>query len=260
MGKKTLKKRQTVYKMKGCSKKTSKNYLGKRVNTNLNYITKGGDCSIDNLTPLEPLIEPLLNINGSNKTLPNTGPTNLKQPTPFFLNPQTQKGGTCGTCGLMKGGSCGACGLIKGGKKRNKKSFDKKKQFGGNKGILYPNGIVGNQWSSSSQNWPGVDGIQGNRNYLPLNQYKTDVQTAIKATGAQPPFSVGGKKHTRKQKGGAFSNFLGQDLINLGRQIQFGLGSTYNALAGYSPPVNPLPWKGQLSNIPSLNAIRTSST
>jgi hypothetical protein len=55
----------------------------------------------------------------------------------------------------------------------------------------------------------------------------------------------GGKK---KQKGGTLSNFLTQDLINLGRQFQFGIGSAYNTLTGYAPPTNPLPWKGQLSN------------
>ena len=56
----------------------------------------------------------------------------------------------------------------------------------------------------------------------------------------------GGKK--RKQKGGNLSNLLGQDLINLGRQFQFGIGTAYNALAGYQSPVNPLPWKDQFPN------------
>jgi hypothetical protein len=55
---------------------------------------------------------------------------------------------------------------------------------------------------------------------------------------------VGGGK--RRQNGGTLSNFLGQDLINLGRQFQFGVGSAYNALAGYSSPINPMPWKDQL--------------
>ena len=38
---------------------------------------------------------------------------------------------------------------------------------------------------------------------------------------------------------------MGQDLLNLGRQFNFGIGSAYNALAGYSSPINPLPWKDQ---------------
>ena len=66
------------------------------------------------------------------------------------------------------------------------------------------------------------------------------------ATGANPPFSVGGTRKTRKQKGGIMSNFLGQDLVNLGRQFQYNVGSTYNALNGYQAPVSPLPWKDQM--------------
>ena len=50
-----------------------------------------------------------------------------------------------------------------------------------------------------------------------------------------------------------------QDLINLGRQINFGLGSAYNALTGYAPPTNPLPWKGQLPNTPSLSTMQLVS-
>ena len=49
----------------------------------------------------------------------------------------------------------------------------------------------------------------------------------------------------RKQNGGGFSNFLAQDLINVGRQIQYGLGTAYNGIAGYEPSASPLPWKGQ---------------
>ena len=82
------------------------------------------------------------------------------------------------------------------------------------------------------------------------------------AAGANPPFSVGGRrrrKHVNKtnrkrpQKGGALSNFMFEDLVNLGRQVNFGLGSTYNAVAGYRGPVNPMPWKGQL--VPHHNVI-----
>jgi hypothetical protein len=77
--------------------------------------------------------------------------------------------------------------------------------------------------------------------------------------GANPPFlgflglKGGRRRHTskhtkknRKQRGGSLSNFLGQDLINLGRQLGHGVGTAFNALNGYPAPVNPLPWKGQL--------------
>jgi hypothetical protein len=78
-------------------------------------------------------------------------------------------------------------------------------------------------------------------------------------------FMVGGVRHRSEckcskckkkiMKGGTLSNFLGQDLINLGRQFQFGLGTAYNALVGQASPVNPLPWKDQLTNSKPLNLV-----
>jgi hypothetical protein len=103
MGRKTSRKNQKVYRMKGCSKKTRKNYLGLGGSADINlaytgnnkistvpnpflaYTGKGGTCN-NNLTP--SLTIPL-NTNGINKTLPNTGPNNELKPTTFFLNPQT---------------------------------------------------------------------------------------------------------------------------------------------------------------------------
>jgi hypothetical protein len=115
-------------------------------------------------------------------------------------------------------------------------------------------GLVGKPWTPAVTGWPGVDGIPGDRNYLALNDYNPDISRQIISTGANPPFSIGGGKgRTRKQRGGTLSNFLGQDLINLGRQFQFGLGSAYNGLSGYSSPVNPLPWKDQLQNTTRLS-------
>jgi hypothetical protein len=131
---------------------------------------------------------------------------------------------------------------------------------GGNAGIPYPNGLVGSPWTPSSSGWPGVDGIPGDRNYLAYNDYKVDPQTAMISTGANPPFSVGGRRTRRRgKKHGQKGGFLTDDLVNLGRQFQFGVGSAYNALSGYPAPVNPLPWKGQLPNTPSLNAVRVAN-
>jgi hypothetical protein len=293
MGRKNSRKNEKFYRMKGCSKKTRKNYLGGSADANLAYTGKnistipnpflaytgkGGACS-----SMSPSLAMPVNINAFNKTMPNTGPANTGEPATYFLNPSgTQRGGSCGSCGVpfMKGG-CGSCGVMKGGRRKKggcgplcapgfmvggnhrigcKCSSCKTmggSQFGGNPGIPYPNGLVGSPWTPSTQGWPGVDGVQGNSNFLAPNEYKTDVQTSIISTGAQPPFSIGGKK-TRKQRGGALDNFLGQDLINLGRQFQFGLGSAYNALAGYSSPVNPMPWKGQLPSTPGLATVRAA--
>jgi hypothetical protein len=144
-------------------------------------------------------------------------------------------------------GGCGpACALpfLSGGKKR---------QQGGNPGIPYPDGLVGSPWTPAISGWPGVDGIQGDRNYLSLNTYNNDISRQMVDVGPNPPFVVGGGKRargrTQKQRGGTMSNFLTQDLVNLGRQVQFGVGSAYNALSGYSAPVNPLPWKDQYKQV-----------
>ena len=197
-----------------------------------------------------------------NPTIPSSGPN----PTGFnFLNPLGSQKGGCG-CGLPQtGGACSLCamGFMKGGSHRIgcKCSKCKMNKRGGsvNNGIPNPNGLVGNPWTPAISGWPGVNGVDGGSNYLAPNNYHTDVQTSIVNTGANPPFSIGGGKKTRRrQKGGTLSNFLTQDLVNLGRQFQFGLGSAYNAVAGYSSPANPLPWKGQFPNEPSISAIKAS--
>jgi len=296
--KKTSSKRQKVYKMKGCSTKTRKNYLGGTIlgadinlaypgnnvptvpNPFLAYTGKGGSCS-GNLTPNLNIPS---NTNAMNKAIPNTGPPSIGF---NFINSIGSQNGGCGTCG-MSGGSCASCNrpLMNGGRKKKggcgplcavgfmvggtrhrlacKCSSCKIKggkiMKGGNPGIPYPDGLVGKPWTPSISGWPGVNGIQGDRNYLAHNDYKTDISRQMIATGANPPFSIGGSKgRSRKQRGGTLSNFLGQDLINLGRQFQFGVGSAYNALAGYSSPINPMPWKDQLSNTSSLNTMRAAS-
>jgi hypothetical protein len=287
----TSKKHQKLYKMKGCSKRSRKNHLGgssgninlaypsNNVKTEPNpflaYSGKGGSfCSSISSPNLAPA-----NTNGSNPAYPSTGPSSGGF---NFLNSQTQRGGNCG-CGLQMGGSMGgSCGTgmcplapsQTGGTLRHRMgcrcSTCKMKQMGGssllsNNGIPYPNGLVGSPWTPSVSGWPGVDGISGDSNYLGYNTYQpNDVSRQMINTGAQPPFSVGGRK-TRKgsnmrrgrkgQRGGVISNFLGQDLINLGRQLQNGFGTAYNGLAGYPSPVNPLPWKGQLQNTSNLSKI-----
>jgi len=254
--KKKSQKHQKLYKMKGCSKNSRKNHLG---GTSLAYPS--------NNIKTEP--NPFLAYTGkggySNPAYPSSGP---KANGFNFLNSQTQRGGNCG-CGLQMGGSCGmsTCPMAMvqtGGSHRVgcRCSTCKRKEMRGgssmnNNGILYPNGLVGSPWTPNVSGWPGVDGIAGDRNYLGYNTYEpNDVSRQMINIGAQHPFTIGGRKN---QKGGVLSNFLGQDLINLGRQFQYGLGSAYNGLAGYQSPVNPMPWKGQLPTTPNLSTIRSAS-
>jgi hypothetical protein len=278
---------QKLYKMKGCSKTMRKGggngsgdvylaYPANNVpflpNSHLAYTGKGGACGL-NAPPASSIP---VNTNAADKTVPNTGP----EAGGFnFLNSvRSQHGGAC-SCGMpfMSGGCGGMCSM-KGGKKRMKtqtmgkvrvmgqaKAMGKarvmgqvkamgqaKAMAGGNPGIPYPNGLAGSPWTPAISGWPGVNGIQGDRNHFPLNIYKNDISRQMIDVGPNPPFVVGGGKRvkgrTRKQRGGTLSNFLTQDLINLGRQVQFGVGSAYNALSGYSAPVNPLPWKDQYTH------------
>ena len=233
-------------------------------NQALAYTGKGGYKSQNPLFPVSPNIgiTQTSNPNGTNPLYPNTGP-------PIggfnFLNPlNQQRGGGCG-CGMsfMNGGGknmkhrdeckCSSCktkrkGMTGGGGCTT-----------GNNGIQYPNGLVGKPFVNPT-NLPGANGISGGANYYSINTYNNDVSRQMVDVGANRPFLgfsafKGGKRHKmnnnrtkkyRKQRGGTLSNFLGQDLINLGRQITYGAGSAFNALNGYPAPVNPLPWKDQL--------------
>lgn len=263
MPKKSSKKKQKMYNMRGCSK-TRKNHLGGSGDVTLAYTghkiptipnphlisnhllnMKGGsNCNLSNYSKLP------INTNGVNPINPNTGPP-FKGVGNIFNNASNQRGG-CG-CGvsIMNGGKKNKeinSGFMIGGVRHRLKckcsKCKKKYMKGGNTGIPYANGLVGSPYNSGNPNdWPGVDGIPGNHNYIANNTYNNDISRQMTDLGANPPFLNGGK---RKQKGGTISNFISQDLINLGRQFQYGIGSAYNALAGYSSPVNPLPWKDQM--------------
>jgi hypothetical protein len=214
-----------------------------------------------------------LNTNGANPAYASTGPKMIIPNTPFINSGRPQRGGSgCSSCSgipVMKGGGCGcgipfmkggACplclmGFMVGGKRHKKdckckycKKMRKMMQTGGNPGVPYPNGLTGSPWNGGNlATLPGVDGVQGNRNYFPHNDYKVDPQTAMQNVGANRPFLHGGKRTRKNLKGGAFTNLLAQDLVNLGRQVQYGFGSSYNLLRGYAPSESPLPWKGQLN-------------
>lgn len=253
--------------------KTHKNYLGGTTdvplaytgkpifsvpNPNLAYTGKGGSsCGLSNTANMP------INTNAENPAYPNTGPISAGNNI-IFNNSSAQLGGSCNSCNfpLMTGGKKNKKGgfMVGGSQHRNgckcsecKKRRNYSNMKGGNAGIPYPNGLVGSPWTPNISGWPGVNGIPGDRNYFSQNEYKVDPQTSMVDLGANPPFlNMNGGK-IRKQKGGSLSNFIGQDLVNLGRQFQFGLGSAYNALAGYAVPVNPLPWKDQLPTKLSIN-------
>lgn len=279
-------KKQKMYKMRGCSRKNRcKNYLGGMTlaypsdnvetvpNPHLAYTGKGGSSCPMGITPANATLPE--NINAQNPAYPNTGPLS----NGFnFLNSSTQRGGSifnpsCKTIHVVadynKTGGCGEMcpmtGSMTGGSSHRSackcSSCKSKHMKGGNAGIPYPNGLTGNAYTPGNVNgWPGVNGIQGDSNHFALNTYKNDVSRQMIDLGPAPPFTgmKGGSKKSKSKskKGGGLTNFLFQDLVNLGRQFQFNLGSAYNGLQGYSAPVNPAPWKDQLVNTNNLAPLR----
>jgi len=164
----------------------------------------------------------------------------------------------------MTGGGCGCGNPFFGGS-----------QTGGMKMGGSEPALIGTPWTANIGSWPGVAGNDGQSNYFSLNKYtpfSPETQMGQERDGAIfPPENVkylvrGGRrgkgkrgvksKMTRKYrisrnrnrnrkllKGGA--SIFGQDLLNSGRSIEYGLGSAYNTLLGYPAPVDPLPFSDQ---------------
>jgi hypothetical protein len=101
-----------------------------------------------------------------------------------------------------------------------------------------PGPFIGDNWGPLVKEWPGVDGISSNRNYLELNMYKNDPQTMMLIRGGKRK-----RKTHKRQRGGAF---IPQDLVNLGRDFAFNLKSAYNTLNSVPVGPSPLPYKDQL--------------
>jgi len=147
----------------------------------------------------------------------------------------------------MGGQGCGSSGCplapyswnqmnMKGGRSLSMKGGRSLSMKGGNfykSAAPVPPPFVDKAWLPSIKGWPGVDGVDSGRNYLSNNLYDGgDPQTMMK---------LGGSK---KVKGGGI---LPQNLVDLGRGIEFNLKSVSNTLNGYESPVSPLPYQDQFS-------------
>jgi hypothetical protein len=132
------------------------------------------------------------------------------------------------------GGMCSSCAIQPG--------F----QSGGNP---IPGPFVGRSWNAPVNDWPGVNGVGGDRNYLAQNLYHSDPQRMM---------LLGGNKQNNKNrqliknKKNKVGGFIPQDLINLGRDIVYNTNTAYNSLNGYKAPVNPSPYMDQ---IPKMKTI-----
>ena len=165
---------------------------------------------------------------GISNAYPNTGNNAIPQ---GWITGQT--GGSCSTCGMrMQSG-------------------------GSNNGAL-----VGGQWTSNPNTWSSVNGQNNSGNYYGQNTYNNDISRSMVDVGANPPFLQGGRRQRNKtnknMRGGLnLSNTIGQDIVNLARQGITGLGNMANAFQGYSAAPSPMPWRNQLPNTLSSNALKT---
>jgi len=236
-------------------------YLNKKINS------KGGAGCGPNGCPIAPFSWAQMNaVQGGAKSknlkggLKYNPPNNVMKTELVLPNGQNPLGsiGQVGSGFNQTGGSCGAtCGLQ-----------PPQIQTGGSfykPGPPMPGPFIGNAWGTSISKWPSVDGIGGNRNFLKnydtynnnivtknpqLQQLTADIDAGYKTLSSM----VGGynyKNNKRSKKGGGL---IPQDLVNLGQDFTYNLNSVYNSLNGYSAPVNPLPYKDQLSH--SLNNNR----
>jgi hypothetical protein len=144
---------------------------------------------------------------------------------------------SCGWTSQMGGnGGCSACQLQQHGG-----SFYKP-------AAPIPGPFVGQPWTTKVDGWPGVNGVGADRNYLEYNLYHKDPQTMMIVNGGSKRRYTKGKKSKKSKRMKKGGGLIPQDLVNLGRNVSFNIGSAYNALNGYPAPVNPLPYKDQLPN------------
>jgi hypothetical protein len=115
-------------------------------------------------------------------------------------------------------------------------SISEMKQMGGN----MPGPFVGSAWSGSVSNWPGVNGISGDKNYLELNKYEPiDISRQMELNDTH----IGGRR-SRRRRNISRRRRKGGMVTNLGRDVMYNFNSAYNTLNGYQAPLDPAPYKG----------------
>ena len=128
-------------------------------------------------------------------------------------------------------------------------------------GAKYPSGTVGSPWGPSYSNWPGVNGIQGDRNYYILNPYNNqpDYSPSIQER-TTPAMSTGGsRKYGKAKKNKKTKTFrkYSRKYVAMNKRNKVGgwpqlnimtdVKNAYNTLKGNPQTVSPLPFEGQLT-------------
>lgn len=196
---------QKMYKMKGCSRKKCKGG-GKK--------SKGG----------RPRPHLFVTYTGGN---PDVVPVATQAPGGGPFGSQTGGCGCSNSTSLFGGGgqSGGSCG-------GDQCSIQGSVQGGG------ADALVGSAWNPAN---PGALPVP---NHLDYNTYSpVDISRQMVATGAQPPFSVGGRRRRRMYKKGGAQK--GGGLIDY--PAYYG-GIMKSAFVGTPMPVSPSPTEGQFAS------------
>ena len=231
--------KQKVYVMRGCSKNPkSCNHNHKK-----GFLTLGNnDCP--NCGPNCPhhlnskLNRKLIGGSGCGSCGCPIAPLSLKQMNMFG----GENEGVNGVEGLK--GGCGSC--MKGG------------NFFKPAGPI-PGPIVGSAWGASFNKLPGGNDVGGDRNFFKPYDVGKDPQLQMSMNDAgytTMNSKVGGRikgkrgikgRKSYKNKSIKGGGLIPQDLVNLGSNFSFNLKSAYNSLNGYKAPIDPLPYKDQLT-------------
>lgn len=182
-----------------------------------------------------------------------------------------KRGGKCG---------CGAEGCpiapfaINGGKMNTRRRRRQHRCVRGGQALPVPPPLVGAPWTAEPNTWPGYGAPTNHGNHFSQNMYYQDPQMMIQMEGGQRRSSrcrcgcpyrrcrcgcpcrkctlrrrrrMGRSRNKRsrgKRNYGGATFF--QNAVNAVRDVEYNVASTYNALRGYEPPMNPLPYKDQL--------------
>jgi len=164
---------------------------------------------------------------------------------------------------MQKGGFCSSCGIHQnGGASSNPSTAPASSAASASNPSTapppaspIPGPFIGNAWNGSVQGWPGVNGVGADRNYLAQNMYFKDPQTMMITGGKKCKKCKNSKNsnhcnHFKTKKTGG--GLIPQDLVNLGRDMMYNMGSAYNSFNGYPQPVNPAPYIGQIPSSKSF--------
>ncbi len=148
----------------------------------------------------------------------------------------------------QNGGNCGVCSQIQAVPQSGGGNFFK--PIG-----PIPGPEVGKPWGPNLD-WPTMNGIGSDRNYFKPYNTNDDPQQQMSMNDAgylTKNSMIGGYRYNKKNSSSVSSSskkgggLIPQDLVNLGRDFNYNFKTAYNALNGYKAPVNPAPYKDQLT-------------